>query len=70
MIPIEVRLRSGELDEIVGEGYYHLEQMSPTHWWLALGELHVNLFIEDGVIRGEWADEGDLPVTVVEQENT
>lgn len=33
----------GSLDEVVGVGEYHLEQMDSGHWWMQLGPHHVNL---------------------------
>ena len=34
---VEIRLNDdGTLDEVVGGLGVHLEQMSPTHWWLAI----------------------------------
>ena len=37
----------GTLDEVVGAGFVHLEQMDTGHWWLGFGSgigfLHVNL---------------------------
>lgn len=44
----EVRLNAdGSLDEVVGVGLVHLEQMDTGHWWLeisnAAGSMHVNL---------------------------
>jgi hypothetical protein len=43
----EVRCNEdGTLDEVVGSGTVHLEQMNGDHWWLGFGigpMLHVNL---------------------------
>ena len=33
----------GSLDEIVGEGPYHLEQLDDDEWFLALGPVFLNL---------------------------
>ena len=33
----------GTLDEVVGIGQFHLEQMGATHWWMQLGPHMVNL---------------------------
>lgn len=33
----------GTLDEIVGSGKFHLEQMGHDHWWMQLGPHMVNL---------------------------
>jgi hypothetical protein len=33
----------GSLDEVVGFGEFHLEQMSGTNWWMQLGPHMVNL---------------------------
>lgn len=33
----EVRLNDdGSLDELVGSGAFHLEQMGDNHWWMSL----------------------------------
>lgn len=45
--PVEVRKNpDGTLDEVVGSGYVHLEQMDSGHWWIGIGYrdvLHINL---------------------------
>jgi hypothetical protein len=46
--PAEIRCGGdGLLDEIVGAGLFHLEQMSDSHWWMSLdtehGQVTVNL---------------------------
>lgn len=48
--PTEPEIRrneDGTLDEVVATGQYHLEQMSATHWWMAVqypgGRVTVNL---------------------------
>ena len=33
----------GTLDEVVGRGQFHLEQMGSGHWWMQLGPHIVNL---------------------------
>jgi hypothetical protein len=33
----------GTLDEVVGTGEFHLEQMGPCHWWMQLGPHMVHL---------------------------
>ena len=33
----------GTLDEVVGFGTFHLEQMNSEHWWVQLGPHMVNL---------------------------
>ena len=33
----------GTLDEVVGVGMFHLEQIDAGHWWMQLGPHHVNL---------------------------
>ncbi len=63
----EIRLREGKLDEVVGVGYYHLEQMTPTHWGIAFDEVHVNLYLENGEIKAIYDDEGGKH-KIVEQE--
>lgn len=45
---IEVRAPDGELDEIFGEGFLHLEQMSDGCWWFSFTDksghmIHCNL---------------------------
>lgn len=56
----EVRLNNdGSLDEVVGSGTIHLEQMDSGHWWLGFGEgplLHVNLTAR-GKIKANVLDE-------------
>ena len=40
----EIRLNDdGSLDEVVGVGEFHLEQMDDGHWWMQLGDVHVHL---------------------------
>jgi hypothetical protein len=46
--PAEIRRNDdGSLDELVGTGLFHLEQMSDSHWWMSLdtehGQVTVNL---------------------------
>ncbi len=40
----------GALDEIVGAGAYHLEQMSASHWWVAfytgVGDARVTVHLQ------------------------
>lgn len=39
---VEVRRdETGDVDEVVGYGHFHLEQMDAGHWWLGLGESEV-----------------------------
>jgi|TARA_Y100000310_G_scaffold176563_1_gene176702 hypothetical protein len=33
----------GTIDEVVGEGHYHLEQMNDNEWCLILGETVIHL---------------------------
>lgn len=41
---LDVRFNpDGSLDEIIGDCSFHLEQMSPTHWWIQVGPHMVNL---------------------------
>lgn len=50
---------NGTLDEIVGSGTVHLEQMNTDHWWLGFGDgplLHVNLHAR-GKIKANVLDE-------------
>lgn len=35
--------RDGSLDEVVGVGEFHIEQMGPCHWWMQLGPHMVGL---------------------------
>lgn len=50
----EIRLnRDGTLDEVVGFGFVHLEQMSAGHWWLGIDTadgrlIHVNFHTNNG----------------------
>jgi len=37
---LEVRFQGGELDEVVGFGHFHLEQMTDTHWWMEFDDAH------------------------------
>ncbi len=38
-LDLEVRLNDDQsLDEIVGAGVFHLEQMDDNHWWLRLAD--------------------------------
>ena len=44
---VEIRRNEDDsLDEIVGYGYFHLEQMASGHWWIGFGSplTHVNLY--------------------------
>jgi len=46
--PPEIRNKGGSLDEVFAEGCtFHLEQMSATHWWMAVEcggkRVHINL---------------------------
>ena len=61
----EIRRYAGELDEVVGQGFFHLEQMSDTHWWMALYDTHgneiaINLTTTRATIRGHAELECDL----------
>lgn len=63
--PFEIRLNEdGTLDEVVGTGQFHLEQMSPKHWWMALeygsGRVCVN-FNSKTKIRAFAENEPDSP---------
>jgi hypothetical protein len=43
---MEVRLcDDGSLDEVVGEGSFHLEKMSDKHWWMCIEKDHKRLDI-------------------------
>ncbi len=50
----EIRLNdNGTLDEVVGWGFFHLEQMSAGHWWLSIDTedgrmIHVNFYTNNG----------------------
>lgn len=49
LAPTEIRLNAdGTLDEVVGCGNYHLEQMAGSAWWIGLGRVHVNLWTGSG----------------------
>ena len=70
-VKVEVRNDDqGGLDEVLlyvdGRCLFHLEQMSDTHWWMALGEpegqyVHVNLTTRRATIRGQWTQDGPAP---------
>jgi hypothetical protein len=56
------RNEDGSLDEVVGWGFLHLEQMDTGHWWIGFDTadgrlLHINLHAR-GRIRANVADEG------------
>jgi Ni/Co efflux regulator RcnB len=60
----------GTLDEVVGYGYFHLEQMDTGHWWLGIGDseiLHVNLHSR-GKIAANVIDE--RPAALSQSERT
>lgn len=41
--PLDIRLNdSGALDQIVGAGTFHLEQMDANHWWMLLTDANEN----------------------------
>ncbi len=66
-LPPEVRYDTkGALDEVVGEGKFHLEQMSATHWWMCFESanrgVHVNLNSR-GVIKANVIEEDYEPDT-------
>jgi hypothetical protein len=53
----EVRLNDeGKLDEVVGNGAFHLEQMDRDHWWMYLDGVHVYLTSKD-TIKATLVDE-------------
>lgn len=41
--PVEIRMQGGELDEIVGYGVFHIEQMDDDDWFFNLGGCAFNL---------------------------
>jgi len=58
----EVRLVDGAVDEVVGWGFLHVEQMSGGHWWIGFDTadgrlLHLN-FHAKGSIRCRVEDQG------------
>lgn len=59
----EVRRNAdGTIDEVVGWGFIHVEQMSQTHWWIGIDTadgrlLHLN-FHAKGRIRLTVEDQG------------
>jgi hypothetical protein len=62
---VEVRLNAdGSLDEVCAVNF-HLEQMSATHWWMAIdddrGSVHVNLHSR-ATIHANVNDERDVSV--------
>lgn len=53
------RNEDGTLDEVIGTGRVHLEQMDSSHWWLGFGDdplLHINLHAR-GKIKATVLDE-------------
>jgi hypothetical protein len=50
----------GTLDEIVGFGGYHLEQMNFDHWWLQVGPHVVNFRVQKRTIRA-YLSENERP---------
>lgn len=50
----------GSLDEIVGSGRYHLEQMADDHWWMQLGP-HIVHLMAKGKITAITETEADDP---------
>ena len=43
--PVQIGLNEdGTLDEVIGRGQFHLEQMDDGHWWMLLGNTHVWLY--------------------------
>lgn len=61
-IPTEIRLNDEKLlDEVVGENYFHLEQMTPTCWWIDLGG--VKVFLNSNTeITATYDDERSDPI--------
>lgn len=58
----EVRLNPDKsLDEVVGHGYGHLEQMDFNHWWLQVGDVAVWLHAK-GAIRATYERRQDSPL--------
>lgn len=54
---IEIRAPDDELDEIVGEGTLHLEQLGDGHWWFSFTDkkghmIHCNLWGTGRKIKG------------------
>ena len=63
---VEIRRNDdGTLDEVVGTGHLHVEQMSATHWWLALtygeGRRVTVSFHSKAKIKAYVDDEGTIP---------
>ena len=63
----EVRLNDdGTLDEVVGTGTFHLEQMDTGHWWMRIeneaGSVDVWLWSEGKISADFDRDEGGLIV--------
>lgn len=57
----EVRLNAnGTLDEVVGHGDFHLEQMSGDCWWMQLGDVHVWLSAKGRRITVRFEDEREV----------
>lgn len=51
---MEIRIKDdGTLDEIVGEGSFHIERMANDAWYLRLGDLKLNLWrVGNSVLAG------------------
>lgn len=63
----EVRTNSdGTLDEIVGSGTFHLEQMGAGHWWMQVGPHMVNLTSRGKIAAHFGENEASSPAATVE----
>lgn len=54
---VELRFYGDALDEVVGEGRFHLEQMAAGHWHVVLGDVHVDLGVPSrsrGRVDASW----------------
>lgn len=64
-VRVEVRNIGGALDEVVGVGHFHLEQMADGHWWMDLGGVHVDLTTRRAPISARSRWEPDAPPAVI-----
>ena len=46
----------GSLDEVVGVGRFHLEQMGDAHWWMQIGDCHIDLVAKGKIKATHWVD--------------
>jgi hypothetical protein len=63
---VEIRMPGGELDEIVGFGGFHVEQMSANEWFIELAGVRFNVVGKKVELRPTevrtWTEERDRVV--------